>query len=447
MAIKVAARITFSLYTKQVSNYNSLCFSTIPAYAKLSEQTQYRKQISIANLLQRYGFPSSQLHNVLSKNRFLLKINLDEIRRSLSILMSFKIPQKSFVQMVCDYPGVLDFEFLKKWDMGFSQLQLPSTSPLMIKSVLEHSRKFQVDPNGFLESLRVLRALGFNDGTMSKIVEGFPGITMMNEREVQRRIDFLMGIGISRDGIDWILYRFPTVLGFGIQDRLNPLISEFQDLGFGQDLIAKEVIREPKILGMEPGEISWCLEFLSTLRCRVAIKEKIFCEGSFRAGFEVKLRVDCLCSHGMIRREAFEVLWKEPRSMIYNVEDIERKIEFLRHNMKFNINSLVEVPEYLGVNFDKQIVPRFNVIQYLRSNGGLGFEVRLRNVIRLSRLRFYNLYVKPYSECEKMFSKYSGVAQSKRKHPVGLWKHFKPSSYQESKEDLKIIKSFMESMV
>ncbi|KZV37135.1 hypothetical protein F511_15055 [Dorcoceras hygrometricum] len=63
--------------------------------------------------------------------------------------------------------------------------------------------------------------------------------------------------------------------------------------------------------------------------------------------------------------------------------------------MSFDIQCLVEVPEYLGLNLDKQIVPRFKVIDHLRSNGGLGDEV--------SRLKFYNLYVRPYPELEKVY--------------------------------------------
>ncbi|CAB4281144.1 unnamed protein product [Prunus armeniaca] len=369
-----------------------------------------------------------------------------ELEKSLVILLSFKIPQNSLVSLICDCPGVLDFQFLKKWEMGFSNFVLLSSSPLMIKSVLEQSKRFQIDPDGFFKSVEVLRGLGFIDGTVSKVLEGFPGVILMNGKEIQRRLEFLAGIGIPRDGIDRVLRSFPGYIGFGVEDRLKPLLYEFKDFGFSVDLISREIIKEPRILSMELGEFSQCLEFLRTLKCRVPIKEKIFSEGEFRAGFEVKLRVDCLCRYGLIRREAFEVLWKEPRSIIYKVGEIERKIEFLIHRMKFNSRCLVEVPEYLGVNFEKQIIPRHNVIEYLRSKGGLGYEVGLKGLVKPSRLRFYNLYVKPYPDCAKMFGRFSGDVKVQSRHPVGLWKLFKPQRYPESKEDVKNTKLFMESL-
>lgn len=445
----IVSRFTVTLNPKQNPTFSTQkfqSFSSNPQKPRFSQQSQSRDQVSLAILLQRYGFPSSLAHNFLSKNQFLLNSDSEELEKSLVILSSFKIPQNSIVSLICDCPGVLDFEFLKKWEMGFSNLGLLSASPLMIKSVLEQSKRFQIDPDGVCKSVEAFRGLGFNDGTVSRVLEGCAGVILMNEREIQRRLEFLVGFGIPRDGIDRVLCSFPGVIGFGVEDRLKPLLCEFKDCGFSEDVIRREIIKEPRVLGMELGEFPRCLEWLRTLKCRKPIKEKIFNDGEFRAGFEVKLRVDCLCKHGLIRREAFEALWKEPRSIIYKVEDIERKIEFLIHTLKFNIRCLVEVPEYLGVNFEKQIIPRYNVIEHLRSKGGLGCEVGLKGLIKPSRLRFYNLYVKPYPDCEKIFGRFSGDGKVRNQHPAGLWKLFKPPSYPESKDDVMNTKSFMESL-
>ncbi|KAF2284947.1 hypothetical protein GH714_032936 [Hevea brasiliensis] len=418
--------------------------STMP---NSSNESLYRKQISLANLFQRYGFPPSQLHSFISTSRFLLGSNLHEIEKSLGILLSFKIPQKFVVSLITECPGVLEFKFLKKWEMVFSKSGVLNISPLLIKSVLAYAKRFQIDPDGFNKSVDVLKGIGFSEGTVRKVLEGFPGAITMKKSEIHQRIEFFIQIGIQRDEIDWIFNSYPEALGFLIENRLMPLVDEFESLGFSKEFIRKEIIREPRFLGMELGEFARCLELLSSLKCRTPIKLKIFSDGAFRAGFEVKQRVDCLCKHGLIRREAFKVLWKEPRVIIYDVQDIEKKIEFLVNTMKFNVGCLVEVPEYLGVSFDKQIVPRYNVIEYLRAKGGLGDEVGLKDMIKLSRLKFYNLYVKPYPECGKMFGRFSGDVQVKRQHPIGLWKMFKPQKHPESKEDVNNMKSFMEGLV
>ncbi|KAL5723198.1 hypothetical protein ACHQM5_006622 [Ranunculus cassubicifolius] len=411
-----------------------------------SANSQYREQILLANTLQRYGFPPSQTHDFLGKNRFLLNFTLVDIETALGILLKLKLPQKSIVSILYACPRVLQPGFLKKWETTFSELRNLNLSTLLIKSVLEDSVKLNIEPNDLSRCLQDLKGLGLREETVVRVLEGFPGVITMRLRDIEHRIEFLKGFRITLKEIDGICCVLPNVLGFGVEERLKPLFDEFGSLGFGKKKIREEIVENPRILGMEAGEMSRCVELVNGLKCRAAIEEKIMSKGALRAGFEVKLRVDCLCRHGMMRREAFKVVYKEPRVILYDVEDIEKKIEFLKCKLGMNIGCLVEVPEYLGVHFEKQIVLRYDVLQYLRSKGGLGCEVGLRGMIKPSRQRFYNLYVKPYPECEQIFGKFSRDNEIKHQRPVGLWKLFKPPKYTDTEEDLKNMKSIMKAL-
>ncbi|XP_022927086.1 transcription termination factor MTERF15, mitochondrial [Cucurbita moschata] len=402
------------------------------------------------DLLHKIGFTQSQISNFLSKNHlFLTNSNLLDIEASVAVLLSFKILPRDLVSMAIDCPAVLDLEFLRKWEASLSLIELRNVSVLMIRSMLVLSKRFQLDSCIFITTVDLLKRLGLSDATVTRVLEDYPEIVFSNEEEILRTIEFLMGIGIRRGEIDRIICLIPKVLGFRVDGRLKSLIGEFNELGFDQNVIVREIVREPRILATELGEISRCLELLSNLKCRNSIKEKIFRDGALRAAFEVKQRVDCLCKHGLIRTGAFKLLWKEPRLITYELENIEKKIDFLTHKMKFGVDCLMDVPEYLGINFEKQIVPRYHVIEYLESKGWLGSQVGLREIIKPSRLRFYNLFVKPYPECGKMFGKFVGdnKMKSPRRHPIGLWKVFKPQKHPESKEDTKNMKSFMESFI
>ncbi|OMO98186.1 Mitochodrial transcription termination factor-related protein [Corchorus capsularis] len=193
-------------------------------------------------------------------------------------------------------------------------------------------QRFHIYPDSFLKTVGVLKGLGFNDGVLTSVLEGFPRVTMMKESEINEKIDFLGQIGIPRYGIERVFYVFPEVLGLNAENRLKPLLEEFLELGFSEKEVREEIVKDPRVFRMELGEMS---------------------------------------------REAFKVLWKEPRLILYGIEEIEKKIEFLVNRMKYSVGCLVEVPEYLGVDFDKQIVPRYNVIEYLKLKGALGFEVGL----------------------------------------------------------------------
>lgn len=295
----------------------------------------------------------------------------------------------------------------------------------------------------------MLRGLGFCDSTVSKVLEAFPNVLVMNEVDVRRKVEFLVSIiDIPRSDIERFFHIFPEILGFSIDSKLKPLLDEFIKIGFSKDEIKKEIFREPRVLGLELGELPRCLDLIKTLKCRQVIRDEILKEGLFRAGFEAKLRVDCLCEHGLIRRDAFKVVWKEPRVVLYEVDEIEKKIEFLTSRMGFHVNCLADVPEYLGVNLHKQIVPRYDVVEYLRLRGGLGCDIGLKGLIKPSTKRFYNLYVKPYPECERIFGKRREEedARVRKRHPAGLWKLMKPPSHVTTEEDVVNMKSFVESL-
>ncbi|CAA7043220.1 unnamed protein product [Microthlaspi erraticum] len=351
-------------YTATLSRQNRSVSSSNPSSRILApaHQSHYRKQNLIANLLQRYGFPQSSLQHFLSKNNFLLKSDLAETESSLGVLLSLKIPQKSLVKLISDCPHVLRSEFLRKWRAPISDFVKFGLSSSAITSVLEYSSRIGIGPEKFHECTKILKGLGFCDSTVSKILTAFPGVIAVNEIEIRRKIEFLIGINIHRDNIERFFHIFPEILGIG--------------------------------------ELSRCLELIKTLKCREVIRVSILSEGLFRAGFQVKLRIDCLCRYGLIHRDAFKVVWREPRVVLYEIDEIEKKIEFLTNRMGFHVGYLADVPEYLGVNLQKQIVPRCNVIDYLKLRGGLGCEIGLKGLIKPSMKRFYNLYVKPYPECE-----------------------------------------------
>lgn len=344
---------------------------------------------------------------------------------------------------------MLEPQFLHSWELGFPKFKskLFNPSPLMIANLLRCSRTFHLNPLEISRKVEIFRGLGFSDDVFIRVLEEFPSAVVMGETQIVGVINFLMEFEVPKNEIDRVVRLFPKVLGFCIEDRLKPLIHELRGLGFSSREVRAEVVRDPRILGMEIGEFSRCLKLLQSLKCREAIKERIFGEGLVRACFEVKLRVDCLCGRGLIRRDALKVLWKEPRLIAYDLEDIEKKIEFLIQRMKYGVDCLHEVPEYLGVNFEKQIVPRYNVIEYLKGKGAIGFEVGLKDIIKPTRLRFYNLYVKPYPECEKIYGRFSEKVEVKRKHPAGLWKMFQPPKFPQTSKDVKNMKAFMDSLV
>ncbi|OEL27122.1 Transcription termination factor MTERF15, mitochondrial [Dichanthelium oligosanthes] len=243
-----------------------------------------------------------------------------------------------------------------------------------------------------------------------------------------------------------LLRRLP---GTHTHPRLGRLLQELAGLRLpGGEIKAALASDLDGLLSMDPGEPSRLLEFLAELRGRKAVKDQILAHGTLRAAVAARRRVELLHARGLTRHDALRVLAAEPRALLYSLEDVERKVEFLVSTMGFEVRWLVQYPEFLGVNLDKWIIPRHNVVEHLKSVGGLGDPVEMKHYVRLSRRRFYNMFVKPYPECEKIFG---GLVREREEmvrqgHPTGLWKLFKPVKHERTQEDLENMKLLVGSL-
>ncbi|CAL4899334.1 unnamed protein product [Urochloa decumbens] len=231
--------------------------------------------------------------------------------------------------------------------------------------------------------------------------------------------------------------------------RLGRLLQELADLRLPGAEIKAALASDPEgLLSMDPGEPSRLLELLRDLRCRKAVNDQVLAHGALRAAVAARRRVELLHARGLTRHDALRVLAAEPRALLYSVEDVERKVEFLVSTMGFEVRWLVQYPEFLGVNLDNWIIPRHNVVEHLKSVGGLGDPVEMKHYVRLSRRRFYNMFVKPYPECERIFG---GMVREReemvrRQHLTGLWKLFTPAKHEHTEEEVTNLKLLVGSL-
>eukprot|EP01018_Ginkgo_biloba_P033304 Gb_18638 [translate_table: standard] len=404
-----------------------------------------RGLVAVTRLLERYDFPRTNVFHLIQKQNCLLKCYESELIKTLSALEAYGFSRETLPCLIDSCPSVLDSGYLNKWHPLFSRLKKLPNRAVIIEKILKYCRRFGVEPVGpqnyeenikFLAShrigssyvakflqkcpllfflnrksdiepnIRVLRDAGVRNENIHDVLRKFLNVVTYRVPSLVSKIDYLKSIGLGREDIDHVCSKFPAILGHSVEDKLKPLVHELQSLGFSGHRLVKTIVNNPYVFSMKVGgELSRCVLLLKHLRCRKSIQDKILEQGIIRGSRRVKARVECLTKHGLSHREALKLLEKEPRIIIYDLRCIERKVNFLINDMGFPIRNLIEVPDYLGVNFEKQIIPRHKVIVYLRSRGGLGMEVTLKTMMKLTRNQFYNKYVRPYPDCEKFFGK------------------------------------------
>ena len=99
------------------------------------------------------------------------------------------------------------------------------------------NKEYPLEPVDVSRCVKILKGLWLRDGTVGRVLEEFPRVIVMNDGEIQRKIQFFMGIGIPENSINRIFHSLLRILGFGIEDRLKPLLSEFLKLGFAEKVV------------------------------------------------------------------------------------------------------------------------------------------------------------------------------------------------------------------
>lgn len=413
---------------------------TVPAGIELCAE---RGLVAVTRLLERYGFPRTDIYDLIQKHKPLLKCSESELEKTLKTLEVYGLSRETLPLFLHSCPSVLNIDYLNQWRPLFSSLQKYPNRASIIGKLLNYCAKFGLDPVGpqnyeenvkflldhrigssyigrclekcpllfFLNKqidlepkIKVLRDGGVRIATIYHVLRKYLNFVTYRTPSLALKIDYLKSIGLTGEDIDQVYSTFPALLAHSVEDKLKPLVTELESLGFTGHHLVKTIVYNPYVFSMKVGgELSRCVSLLKNLKCRKPLQDKIFKEGIITGSRRVKARLEYLTKQGLSHREAFKLLEKEPRIIMYDLQSIEEKVNFLTSDMGFSVRNLIEVPEYLGVNFHKQVLPRYKVIANLRSKGGLGVEVTLKTMMKLTRNQFYNKYVRPYPDCEKIF--------------------------------------------
>ncbi|XP_078433238.1 mitochondrial transcription termination factor family protein [Wolffia australiana] len=387
-----------------------------------------------SDLLLRYDFSSFDRHSAA-------------IPPILSISREFRIQRLAnelrVSKIVCAVPGFTSLvtgapvRVFSRTSRAFSVLGFPE--PLWRSgNDLELARR----------TCRDLREAGFEDETIARVLEEYP-YARMDLPEIKLRIDLLRKLGLSKEEINRVVWSFPGLLTISLEQRLKPLLNNLRKINPSGDELRPILRDNPRLLlSMDVGELPRYVELLANLKCRPAIKNRVLRGGHVVAGIRVKRRVDLLCRHGLTRRDALEVLRREPRAMLYDMADLEKKIDFLVRVLELGAEWLTNVPEFLGVNLEKRVIPRYNAIEHLKSkkNALVGFPIDLGILVKMCRNKFRNMFLRPYPDCEEMLFLRPNPNKPK-KHLNGLWNLFKPPEYPKTRDDLRNMRLFMEPLV
>lgn len=214
-----------------------------------------------------------------------------------------------------------------------------------------------------------LHCAGFSGQEVAQILSANPNIVFF--RDVPRRVAFWKKALGTNQNLLKTLKRDPRLLCYSLENRVGPGLCLLRDLGIPQDRLAALIVRRPRLVSGKPERIRSLFEWVRSLGIspdsRRFVEALASLDNLSRATFDAK--VELLRSFGWTQQELLSAIHRFPVILRYSEKKIQAMMEFLLKVAGCDPSYVARHPTLVGYSMEKRLMPRFFVLQSLRTKG------------------------------------------------------------------------------
>ncbi|KAI5055915.1 hypothetical protein GOP47_0029436 [Adiantum capillus-veneris] len=127
-------------------------------------------------------------------------------------------------------------------------LGLGVTKPGIVKILLKRPQVFVCNLEEYLKpSMIYLESLGIKRDQWSRIIVQFPALLTYGTAKIEAAVAFLHAAGLSSADVGVIMSRFPHIVSFSVEEKLEPTVEFLKSIGVHD--VALFLKRSPQVLG------------------------------------------------------------------------------------------------------------------------------------------------------------------------------------------------------
>lgn len=131
----------------------------------------------------------------------------------------------------------------------------------------------------------------------------------------------------------------------------------------------------------------------------------------------VEAKVKLMMSFGWSESEFSNAVRKMPAFLSISQEALRRKMEFLTEEVGYKPSCIADQPLILCYNLEKKLIPRFRVMELLKSKGLWTAKCNLTSLAVLPDKKVMEKFVMPYKEKVPELLEILGLAAEKGSSP------------------------------
>jgi mTERF domain-containing protein len=179
------------------------------------------------------------------------------------------------------------------------------------------------------------------------------------------------------------------------EDKLKSGISLLQRLGVEGQQLSELVAMEPLLLSASEEKVLESFKQAEDIGCPK--ESKLFARvmqiilGTAKEKLERRLQF--WSSLDFSEEQVLELLRRWPMVLGYSEENVERHLDFLIKSMGFPLDYFVTYPALFGYSLEKRLIPRYRVMEALKSMQVLKSDLICPTIFVLTEKRFLEKYV------------------------------------------------------
>ncbi|KAF7130482.1 hypothetical protein RHSIM_Rhsim10G0153700 [Rhododendron simsii] len=363
-----------SLYPKP-NNSTFLCF-----FSSLSSLSHSRtSNPSLSNfLIETLAFSEPQAVSI--SNRFASRKSLEKPHSVVQFLRQFGLSDVQIQSSVRLNPNILfsNVEKTLKPKLQFFQ-DLGLSGPELGKFISKNSRVLSSSlEKNLIPCIDLIKKTLVNDKNnqdLIKVLQRYRGVVSKPESKLKRSIAFLESCGIVGSQLSMLLRSKPWLF-FQKEPALGDLISRLLDMGFSVD-------------------------------SRMLVHAVIAVSGISCETFSRK--IEMFRSFGFSMDECRDMFRRAPGILGTSEDSLKFKIDFFLNDIKLDRCALISWPVCLSYSMEKRVIPRYRVLQAIKSKRLLQKGPSFLHVLRFSEEEFLRKFISRFrDDGEELLMTYKG---------------------------------------
>jgi mTERF domain-containing protein len=179
------------------------------------------------------------------------------------------------------------------------------------------------------------------------------------------------------------------------ENKLKSALSVLQRLGVEGRVLSELVGKQPRLLTTSEDKVMESFKQAEDLGFKLGSKMfAVALRSVFGIGKEtLERRLQCLSSLGFSKQQISEMSNRHPTILGLSDENLKRHADFLVNSAGLTLADLVKYPRMFGFSLEKRVIPRYRVMEALKSMQMLKTKMHFRAIVCLTETRFLDIYV------------------------------------------------------